>query len=111
MSPLRLSALVALLLLFGLAPAKAQNAPSTIPLTLNESNWGGGRIFVTARFGTIQGPMRLDTGASTTRVMLQPWNKDWPAARPQHIDRQLGTRHFLRRCGGAKRRAAGDSGQ
>jgi hypothetical protein len=59
-------------------PAKAQNAPSTIPLTLNESNWGGGRIFVTARFGKIQGPMRLDTGASTTRVMLQPWNRDWP---------------------------------
>jgi len=78
MPPLRLSALFALLLLSGLEPAKAQNAPSTIPLTLNESNWGGGRIFVTARFGTIQGPMRLDTGASTTRVMLQPWNKDWP---------------------------------
>ncbi len=78
MSPLRLSALCALLILATLAPAGAQDAPSTIPLTLTQSNWGGGRIFVTARFANIQGSMRLDTGASTTRVMLAPWNKDWP---------------------------------
>ncbi|HTO78282.1 MAG TPA: retropepsin-like aspartic protease, partial [Methylocystis sp.] len=76
---LRFAALCPFLLLAALTPARAQNAPSTIPLTLNESSWGGGRIFVTARFGNTQGPMRLDTGASTTRVMLAPWNKDWPA--------------------------------
>jgi Aspartyl protease len=79
MPPFRLPALCALLLLAAAAPAEAQNAPSTIPLTLNESSWGGGRIFVTARFGNKQGPMRLDTGASTTRVMLAPWNREWPA--------------------------------
>ena len=78
MPPLRLPALCAFLLLSGFTPAKAQTAPSTIPLTLTQTNWNGGRISVTARFGNIQGPMRLDTGASTTRVMLQPWNKDWP---------------------------------
>ena len=77
MPPFRLAAHCALLLLAAL-PAEAQNAPSTIPLTLEQSNWGGGRIFVTARFGTTQGPLRLDTGASTTRVMLAPWNRDWP---------------------------------
>jgi hypothetical protein len=77
MLPLRLAALCAFLLLAAL-PALAQDAPSTIPLTLQQSNWGGGRIFVTARFSNIQGPMRLDTGASTTRVMLAPWNRDWP---------------------------------
>ena len=78
MPPLRLPVLCAFLLLSGFTPAKAQTAPSTIPLTLTQTNWNGGRISVTARFGNIQGPMRLDTGASTTRVMLQPWNKDWP---------------------------------
>jgi len=77
MPPFRLAAHCALLLLAALR-AEAQNAPSTIPLTLEQSNWGGGRIFVTARFGTTQGPLRLDTGASTTRVMLAPWNRDWP---------------------------------
>jgi hypothetical protein len=79
MPPFRLAALCAFLMLVAPLPAEAQNAPSTIPLTLYESDWGGGRIFVTARFGAAQGPMRLDTGASTTRVMLAPWNKDWPA--------------------------------
>jgi len=77
MPPFRLAALCAFLLL-ALAPARAEDTSSTIPLTLNESNWGGGRIFVTARFANVQGPMRLDTGASPTRVMLAPWNKDWP---------------------------------
>jgi len=77
MPPFRLAPLCAFLLL-ALAPARAEDTTSTIPLTLNESEWGGGRIFVTARFANVQGPMRLDTGASTTRVMLAPWNKDWP---------------------------------
>ena len=75
---LRLVALCAFLLLAALAPARAGNTTSTIPLSLTQSDWGGGRIFVTARFGSIQGPMRLDTGASTTRMMLAPWNRDWP---------------------------------
>jgi hypothetical protein len=76
---LRLAPLCAFLLLAALAPARAESTTSTIPLSLTQSDWGGGRIFVTARFGSIQGPMRLDTGASTTRMMLAPWNKDWPA--------------------------------
>ncbi|BDV40272.1 aspartyl protease family protein [Methylocystis bryophila] len=78
MSPFRLAALCAFLSIATLASARAENTTSTIPLTLTQSDWGGGRIFVTARFGNIQGPMRLDTGASTTRMMLAPWNKDWP---------------------------------
>jgi hypothetical protein len=51
---------------------------SVIPLTLAKSDFGGGRIYVPVRFGNVQGQMRLDTGASTTRITLAPWNKDLP---------------------------------
>lgn len=69
---------VAAALLAGLPAARCEPAPSTIPLTLTEAEYGGGRIYVTVRFGNMMGPMRLDTGASTTRVALAPWNKDLP---------------------------------
>jgi hypothetical protein len=52
---------------------------STIPLTLTQSDYGGGRIYLPVRFGNVMGSMRLDTGASSTRVTLAPWNKDLPS--------------------------------
>jgi hypothetical protein len=66
-------------LLRGLASAAGAESPSTIPLTLTESDYGGGRIYATVRFGNVMGPMRIDTGASTTRIRLAPWNKDLPS--------------------------------
>ena len=51
---------------------------STIPMTLTQGDYGGGRIYLPVRFGNVMGSMRLDTGASTTRVTLAPWNKDLP---------------------------------
>lgn len=54
--------------------------PSSItPLTLTQGDYGGGRIYLSVRFGNVMGVMRLDTGASTSRVALAPWNKDFPA--------------------------------
>ena len=52
---------------------------STIPMTLTQSDYGGGRIYLPVRFGNVMGAMRLDTGASTTRVALASWNKDLPS--------------------------------
>lgn len=66
----------ALLVWAGLA--RAENGRSMIPLTLTRGEHGGGRVYVPARIGNVMGTMRLDTGASTTRVALAPWNKDWP---------------------------------
>ena len=66
-------------LLFGAAAGRADNARSTIPLTLTQSDYGGGRIYLPVRFGNALGTMRLDTGASTTRIALAPWNKDLPS--------------------------------
>ncbi|PPD41495.1 MAG: hypothetical protein CTY15_13505 [Methylocystis sp.] len=70
---------------FGLAAAlcaagsaHAENSPSTVPMTLTRSDYGGGRIYLPVRFGNMLGTMRLDTGASTTRVALAPWNRDLP---------------------------------
>ena len=51
---------------------------SMIPLSLNEGDYGGGRIYAPVRFGSVAGKMRVDTGASTSRITFALWNKDFP---------------------------------
>ncbi len=67
-----------LLLLASAGAAVSDPAPSVIPLTLSHSDYDGGRIYLPVRLGNALGSMRLDTGASTSRVALAPWNKDLP---------------------------------
>jgi hypothetical protein len=57
----------------------AERSRSVIPLTLTEDQYAGGRIYLPVRISNVMGTMRLDTGASSTRVRLAPWNKDLPA--------------------------------
>ncbi|KAF2990805.1 retropepsin-like domain-containing protein [Methylocystis sp. MJC1] len=59
--------------------ACAQTSRSVVAMTLTQSDYGGGRIYLPMRFGNVMGTIRLDTGASTTRLRLAPWNKDLPA--------------------------------
>ncbi len=63
-------------LFFGLSCASAESNRSTIPLTLTQTDFGGGRIYLPVQFANVMGTMRLDTGASTTRITLASWNKD-----------------------------------
>lgn len=70
--------LLCLALLLQTAGLRAETAQSIVPMTLTPGAYGGGRIYVPVRIGDVMGPMRLDTGASTTRVKLAPWNKDFP---------------------------------
>lgn len=65
-------------LLFSVAALGAEKSRSVIPLTLTEDEYGGGRISLPVRIGNFMGTMRLDTGASSTRIRLAPWNKDLP---------------------------------
>ena len=58
--------------------AFADERRSMIPLSLNEGDYDGGRIYAPVRFGNVAGTMRLDTGASTSRITLALWNKDFP---------------------------------
>jgi hypothetical protein len=51
---------------------------SVVALTVSESDHGGGRIYVPVRFGNALGTMRLDTGASTSRLRLASWNAQFP---------------------------------
>jgi hypothetical protein len=60
------------------AAAVAQTSRSVAQMTLTQSDYGGGRVYLPMRFGNFLGTMRLDTGASTTRVALAPWNRDLP---------------------------------
>jgi len=62
----------------GAWPAQAQER-SVVPLTVIHGADGGGRVYVTVRFGNVMGPMRLDTAASTSRIKLAPWNEAFPA--------------------------------
>jgi hypothetical protein len=71
-------ALSLIALLFG-ADASAENDGSVVALTLTQGDYGGGRIYLPVRLGNVMGTMRLDTGASTTRITLAPWNKDLPS--------------------------------
>ncbi|PWB94245.1 retropepsin-like aspartic protease [Methylosinus sporium] len=64
--------------LIGLLPARGQER-SIVPLNVIHSADGGGRAYVTMRFGNVMGPMRLDTAASTSRIKLAPWNAGFPA--------------------------------
>ncbi|MGJ0621568.1 MAG: hypothetical protein ACR65Z_12790 [Methylocystis sp.] len=73
----RSTALFAALLL-SVAAAGAERSRSVIPLTVTEDEYFGGRIYLQVRIGNAIGPMRLDTGASSTRIRLAAWNKDLP---------------------------------
>ena len=66
-------------LLFEATSASGEDNASTIPMTLTQSDYGGGRIYLPVRFGNVMGTMRLDTGASTSRITLAPWNEDLPS--------------------------------
>ncbi len=79
MNLLRKIALVVASALFGAASVRAEPNRSVIPVTLTQSDYGGGRIYLPVRFGDVVGTMRLDTGASITRITLAPWNKDLPS--------------------------------
>jgi hypothetical protein len=63
---------------------------SIVSLTVTEADHGGGRAYVTARFGNAQGPMRLDTGASGSRLRLAPWNADFPVIAASHSESASG---------------------
>jgi hypothetical protein len=71
-------------LMSGVTRANGDSNRSTILLTLAQSDFGGGRIYLPVRFGNVIGTMRLDTGASSTRITLAPWNKDLPSLRQSH---------------------------
>lgn len=63
---------------FSLAAAGAERSRSVIPLNVTEDQYVGGRIYLQVRIGDVMGPMRLDTGASSTRIRLASWNKGMP---------------------------------
>ncbi|MGD9544431.1 MAG: aspartyl protease family protein [Methylocystis sp.] len=65
-------------LFFSQAAAGAEKSRSVIPLTVTEDQLVGGRIYLPVRIGSVLGKMRLDTGASSTRIRLASWNKDFP---------------------------------
>ncbi|WP_363345657.1 aspartyl protease family protein [Methylocystis echinoides] len=73
-----LKRLALLLLVAAAPPARAGEGSSTVTITLTQAAHGGGRVYVPVRFGNVMGAMRLDTGASTSRIKLAPWNKDLP---------------------------------
>ncbi len=57
-----------------LGGARAEAPASIAPLTVTHGELGGGRFYATMRFGDVMGTMRLDTGASTSRITRAPWN-------------------------------------
>jgi len=75
----RIPVAILVALLLEATGADAQASRSIISITLTQSDYGGGRVYLPARFGNVAGTMRLDTGASTTRIALAPWNRDLPA--------------------------------
>lgn len=66
-------------LIGGQTTASAEPGRSVVTMTETQSTFGGGRAYLPVRFGGVMGAMRLDTGASTTRITLAPWNRDLPA--------------------------------
>lgn len=72
------------LLLAGAAAAIGEPSPSVIPLTLTHSDYDGGRIYLPVRLGNALGTMRLDTGASSSRVTVAPWNRELPRIGESH---------------------------
>lgn len=76
--------LFALLFLFliaaaGEAPVLAEPGRSIVMMTEAHGPFGGGRAYVPVSFGGFLGLMRFDTGASTSRIALAPWNRDLPS--------------------------------
>lgn len=67
-----------ILLIWATSPANGEQRNSMIPLSLNEGDYGGGRIYAPVRFDNVLGMMRLDTGASTSRITFALWNKNFP---------------------------------
>lgn len=63
----------------GLAPLRAEPGRSIVMMTETHGPYGGGRAYLPLSFGGFLGLLRLDTGASTTRITLAPWNRDLPA--------------------------------
>lgn len=76
LSPLATLPVAALLF----ASPGAGQTRSVVPMTLTQSDHGGGRVYLPVRVNTVMGAMRLDTGASTSRIKLATWNKDLPVA-------------------------------
>jgi len=80
MNLLRLRLFLSCLALFvGVGRASGESARSVVPMTLTQTDYGGGRIYLPVRFGNFLGAMRLDTGASTTRVARAAWNEGLPS--------------------------------
>lgn len=75
---------LALLFLFlivaaGRTSSQAEPNRSIVMMTETHGPYGGGRAYLPVSFGGFLGLMRLDTGASTTRITLAPWNQDLPS--------------------------------
>ena len=70
--------LIVILLFPTTSPAISDEHNSMIPLSINEGDYGGGRIYAPVRFGNVLGMMRLDTGATSSRITFALWNKDFP---------------------------------
>jgi hypothetical protein len=66
------------ILAWAMCTARGDELGSVIPLSLNEGDYGGGRIYAPVRFGNVLGMMRLDTGATSSRITFALWNKDFP---------------------------------
>ncbi|HXY57578.1 MAG TPA: aspartyl protease family protein [Methylocystis sp.] len=79
MKRLRRLALSFAALLLGTGAAVGEEAVSIVPMTLTQSDYDGGRIYLPVRFGNVMGMMRLDTGASSSRIALAPWNRELPS--------------------------------
>lgn len=55
-----------------------ESSAGTVSLKIKEGERDMGRIYVPVRVGNYRGFMRLDTGASSSRVFQAAWNKDLP---------------------------------
>jgi hypothetical protein len=73
----RLTRLFSGLLLFcaPMGGLRAEVPASIAPLTVTRGELGGGRFYAAVRFDNVMGTMRLDTGASTSRITRAPWNE------------------------------------
>lgn len=79
MRPVRRLSVLLSALLMAIVSARAEPAASVVTVTTTARDYGGGRIYLPVRFGNVMGTMRLDTGASTSRIALAPWNRDLPS--------------------------------
>jgi hypothetical protein len=70
----RLTRLFSGLLLFcaPMGGLRAEVPASIAPLTVTRGELGGGRFYAAVRFDNVMGTMRLDTGASTSRITRAP---------------------------------------